>query len=280
MEWNGPKFIEKVMSPEQCWGLREGKIFLYVSKNENILCKHFSNSEEKSCSYICVPLLAFNEVIGVLHLQLFFLLDAEKKDIIEFYNRNHMMIQNLASQISLSISNIKLNEILKIRSTRDVLTGLYNRIYLEELLEKDLQRAKRKNSSVAIVMMDLDHFKNVNDRYGHESGDIVLKQVSSLITLRLRTSDVACRYGGEEIVIILYDISVENVLEKINELKLSISELEFHFADLLKITASFGIAMFPEHGDDVQQIIKAADGSLYVSKKLGRNRITLYNSTL
>ncbi len=277
-EWGEPRFIEKVMSPEQCWGLREGKIFLYVSKNENVLCKHFIKSEEKICSYICVPLLAFNEVIGVLHLQLLFLADAEEKDIIEFYNRNHMTIQNLASQISLSISNIRLSEILKKRSTRDALTGLYNRVYLEEFFEKDLQRAKRKKTSVAVVMMDLDHFKNVNDLYGHESGDVVLKKISNLITLELRNSDVACRYGGEEIIIILYDITVKDALEKINELKVSISELEFHFADLVRITASFGIAMFPEHGEDVQQLTKAADEALYLSKKLGRNRIMLYHS--
>lgn len=274
-EWNEPEVMEKVISPDQCWGLRQGKIYFYLNENENIACKHRAGIDPHNAS-ICVPLLALNEILGILYLQITQSRNMQQSEIINLYEKNSLMIQSVAGQISLSISNIKLQEVLKTSSTRDLLTNLYNRSYLNETFERDLQRAKRKDSPMAIVMMDLDFFKDVNDTYGHEAGDIVLREIGKLLIAQTRTSDIVCRYGGEEIIIILYDTPLDEAIEKIEHLRTDISTLEFRFVNLLTITASFGIAMFPEQGETPEQLIKAADEALYLSKKAGRNRVTVY----
>jgi diguanylate cyclase (GGDEF)-like protein len=278
-EWNEPNVTEHIFTPDQCWGLRQGKIYFYINKDESMPCKH-SEGESHIRSYVCMPLLALNEVVGVLHLQITNSHDMDQNEIIKLYENNNLMIQNIAGQISLSISNIKLYEVLKQRSTRDLLTGLYNRSYLSDTFERDVQRAKRNNTSIVVIMMDIDFFKNVNDTYGHEAGDAVLREVSKLLTRELRKSDIACRYGGEEFLIILYDTVSQDASERIEQLRQKISNLQFHFVALFSITVSFGIAMFPEDGNNSEELIKAADQALYVSKKTGRNKVTVYNNTL
>jgi diguanylate cyclase (GGDEF)-like protein len=278
-EWNEPNVTEHIFTPDQCWGLRQGKIYFYINKDESMPCKH-SEGESHIRSYVCMPLLALNEVVGVLHLQITNSHDMDQNEIIKLYENNNLMIQNIAGQISLSISNIKLYEVLKQRSTRDLLTGLYNRSYLSDTFERDVQRAKRNNTSIVVIMMDIDFFKNVNDTYGHEAGDAVLREVSKLLTLELRKSDIACRYGGEEFLIILYDTVFQDASERIEQLRQKISNLQFHFVALFSITVSFGVAMFPENGNNSEELIKAADQALYVSKKTGRNKVTVYNNTL
>lgn len=278
-EWNEPNVTEHIFTPDQCWGLRQGKIYFYINKDESMPCKH-SEGESHIRSYVCMPLLALNEVVGVLHLQITNSHDMDQNEIIKLYENNNLMIQNIAGQISLSISNIKLYEVLKQRSTRDLLTGLYNRSYLSDTFERDVQRAKRNNTSIVVIMMDIDFFKNVNDTYGHEAGDAVLREVSKLLTLELRKSDIACRYGGEEFLIILYDTVFQDASERIEQLRQKISNLQFHFVALFSITVSFGVAMFPEDGNNSEELIKAADQALYVSKKTGRNKVTVYNNTL
>jgi diguanylate cyclase (GGDEF)-like protein len=278
-EWNEPNVTEHIFTPDQCWGLRQGKIYFYINKDESMPCKH-SEGESHIRSYVCMPLLALNEVVGVLHLQITNSHDMDQNEIIKLYENNNLMIQNIAGQISLSISNIKLYEVLKQRSTRDLLTGLYNRSYLSDTFERDVQRAKRNNTSIVVIMMDIDFFKNVNDTYGHEAGDAVLREVSKLLTRELRKSDIACRYGGEEFLIILYDTVFQDASERIEQLRQKISNLQFHFVALFSITVSFGVAMFPEDGNNSEELIKAADQALYVSKKTGRNKVTVYNNTL
>ncbi|MBP9727604.1 MAG: diguanylate cyclase, partial [Gammaproteobacteria bacterium] len=189
-EWNEPNVTEHIFTPDQCWGLRQGKIYFYINKDESMPCKH-SEGESHIRSYVCMPLLALNEVVGVLHLQITNSHDMDQNEIIKLYENNNLMIQNIAGQISLSISNIKLYEVLKQRSTRDLLTSLYNRSYLSDTFERDVQRAKRNNTSIVVIMMDIDFFKNVNDTYGHEAGDAVLREVSKLLTRELRKSDIA-----------------------------------------------------------------------------------------
>ena len=276
-EWNSPKLREKIFSPTQCWSLRQGRIHTYYHDEAGIICEHNENTADLP-SYVCVPMLAQNEIIGVLYLEILQASGKVQQAIQKLVEQNQLMIQNLAGQIALSISNIKLHEILKTRSTRDPLTNLYNRAYLNETLERDIQRAKRKNISIAIVMMDLDHFKNANDAYGHEAGDSILKQIAKLLTENIRESDIICRYGGEEFLIVFYDTTLESTVARIEHIRKIISELQFNFSGILySPTASFGIAMYPEHGDEnPDKLIKASDEAMYQSKHNGRNKATVY----
>lgn len=277
-KWNTVRANVDTFNPEECWGYRQGKIYCHFG-NESISCKHYEKfeTEDEQLYCMCVPMLAKNDLLGILYIEL----QNESKISIEQVHQiiedNFLLIQNVAAEIAMALSNIKLHEAFKVRSTRDSLTNLYNRSYLHEILERDLYQAKRNKFSLAFVMIDLDLFKNINDKYGHDSGDEVLIQVANLFKNNMRKSDLASRYGGEEFLIILYNTSIKDALSRLEILRQSISNLKFNFEnDEVSITASFGVAMYPDDGEDPEKIIKAADIALYQSKAAGRNRITVY----
>ncbi|MBA2652734.1 MAG: diguanylate cyclase [Tatlockia sp.] len=279
-EWNSPKSIEKVFSPQQCWGLRQGKNYIYLKKSTNLACEHMRSND--SLSYFCIPLLAQNDVIGLLHMLIIDSENSSEEEILELYKTHELLIKNLAAQLALAIANIQLRETLKTRSIRDPLTGLYNRMYLSEFLERDLQRSKRENAPVFIVMMDIDYFKKLNDNYGHDAGDMVLKDLGQLLQDNIRGSDIICRYGGEEFLLILYDTNFDIGHERVEKLRILISQLEVSLRGTIldRITASFGLAIFPKDGTSVETLITAADRALYQSKKNGRNQVTVYNKSM
>lgn len=273
MLWNDPKMKTIMFSPGQCWALLQGKIYFYSNASEKIPCKH--QIQEKIENYICIPLLAQNEVVGVLYLESKKLTlddNSIQEDI------NQPLIENIAAHISLAIANIKLHETLKMRAIIDPLTTLYNRSYLNESLERDVQRANRQKSRLVIVMMDIDDFKMINDTYGHEAGDRVLHEIGKTLSQNTRQSDLLCRYGGEEFLIALYDASKEEAYKQIESLRQQIEKMVVSFGHniLGSFSASFGIAICPEDGDTMEKVIAAADTALYQSKNTGKNKITLY----
>ena len=159
----------------------------------------------------------------------------------------------------------------------DELTGLYNRRYFDETLRRELFRAERMRASLAVVMIDLDHFKRMNDTYGHEAGDLVLRTVGRCLREGVRRSDIACRYGGEELVLVLPECDAAAARTCAETLRKTISALELHHGDaaLPQVTASFGIAMWPAHGEDAHTLVQAADRALYAAKHGGRNRVCM-----
>lgn len=164
---------------------------------------------------------------------------------------------------------------------RDPLTGLYNRRFLDETLPRELSRAKREGYSLALIMIDLDHFKQVNDTYGHAAGDEVLKALSAILEESARESDFVCRYGGEEFLIALPRMSPEQARQRVEAWCLELSEAPTRHADFtIVVTFSAGIAAFPDNGTDVQTLLLRADEALYRSKNEGRNRITCFEATI
>src|SRR5215467_4193857 len=166
---------------------------------------------------------------------------------------------------------------LQEQAISDPLTGLYNRRYLNEFLPRELARSGRSNMPVALLLFDLDHFKRVNDSYGHEAGDIVLTAVGNLLRGNVRGSDIACRYGGEEFALILPETGADAALRRAEDIRLAISTLSLVYAGqpLGKVTASFGIAVFPDHAQDTDDLLRVADVALYAAKGAGRNRIVV-----
>ncbi|KGP62609.1 hypothetical protein EP47_00935, partial [Legionella norrlandica] len=184
---------EMIISPEQCWALRRGQNHRFHHAENSIFCEHLKQTPSVP-SYLCIPLQAQNDNVGLLYLEL---KNTEKLSETEFnqlVNQQESLIINISESIASSIANIKLRDALRVRSIRDPLTGLYNRSYLEECFSREIQRAKRHNAQLAIVMMDLDHFKTLNDTYGHDAGDLALIEVSKLLQQEIRQSDIACRY--------------------------------------------------------------------------------------
>jgi diguanylate cyclase (GGDEF)-like protein len=163
---------------------------------------------------------------------------------------------------------------LREQAITDPLTGLYNRRYLWEFLRREWIRAKRKDESIAVIMIDLDHFKRVNDAHGHQAGDFVLMAVAGLLRNQIRSSDIVCRYGGEEFALVLPETSLENVRLRAEHIRAAIKRLDLRHQDvpLGRITASLGVALFPHHADDPDSLIRAADEAMYEAKHLGRDR--------
>lgn len=170
---------------------------------------------------------------------------------------------------------------LQEQAIRDPLTGLYNRRYLTEALDSELSRAERETIPLSLIMMDIDHFKKINDTYGHQVGDQFLKEIATLLKKLCRTSDIACRFGGEEFVLILPGANEQVSFERANDLRLKCNEIQLHHnSEFLRITVSIGISTYPLHSQNASELIILADQALYQSKNEGRNRVTTWGEQL
>ena len=160
------------------------------------------------------------------------------------------------------------------------ITGLFNRRYLEETLEREIYRGRRKGASLGLIMLDLDHFKQFNDTYGHEAGDNLLRTLGKFLAERVRREDVACRYGGEEFVLILAEASSEIVRQRAEDIRREFPKLQIlHRGQVLEsVTLSLGVAMFPDHGATGRDVLRAADDAMYRAKAQGRNRVVVAES--
>jgi diguanylate cyclase (GGDEF)-like protein len=166
---------------------------------------------------------------------------------------------------------------VKDEAVTDPLTGLSNRRYLWHFLPYELLRVARRESSLAVIMIDLDHFKRVNDIHGHEAGDLVLTKVAALLRSHIRDSDIASRYGGEEFVLVLPDATLEGTKRRADAIRNAIRELKLEHLGkpITGVTASIGIAMFPDHAEDSESLMRIVDDLLYEAKRSGRDRIVV-----
>jgi diguanylate cyclase (GGDEF)-like protein len=183
----------------------------------------------------------------------------------------------VAAQLGLALANVQLRETLRTQSIRDPLTGLFNRRYMEETLDREAHRARRASGSTSVLMVDIDGFKEQNDSFGHDAGDAILRELAALLVRNLRKEDVACRYGGEEFVLVLPDAALEHAARRAEQLRLAVKQMRVahHELSLGPITVSIGVSAFPEHGADAQTLLRAADAALYVSKRQGKDRVTV-----
>jgi diguanylate cyclase (GGDEF)-like protein len=170
-----------------------------------------------------------------------------------------------------------LRDALRAQSMRDPLTGLYNRRYLTEMLDREIRRAARAEQPLGILMLDLDHFKKFNDTYGHEAGDTVLRETASFLVRSIRAEDFVCRYGGEEFVVVLptADLRIAGLRAEAIRARLREIVIMHQGRSLGLVTASIGVAALPQHGTTEREILQAADAALYRAKKAGRDRVVL-----
>ena len=183
----------------------------------------------------------------------------------------------VADQIGLALANLRLRETLRSQAIRDPLTGLYNRRYMEGSLEREVRRAERNQRSIGIIMIDLDHFKKLNDTLGHDAGDTVLREVGAFLQTHIRGEDIACRYGGEEFTLILPEVTLEVTRERAEQLRTEFKQLDLRhrYQSFGIITLSLGVAVFPQHGSTAPAVMRAADSALYRAKETGRDRVVI-----
>jgi diguanylate cyclase (GGDEF)-like protein/PAS domain S-box-containing protein len=277
--WGEKLTTEKTFSPDSCWGLRRGKLHPVGDRSSPMRCAHVHSTVP---GYACVPLSAHGEILGVLYIE-----KASSsaippgllpEDQMESLGRQGSAV---GERISLAIATLRLREVLRSQSIRDPLTGLFNRRYMEESLERELRRTERNGQPVGFIMLDIDHFKHFNDTFGHQAGDALLRALGDLVGERTRGQDVACRYGGEEFCLILSGASKEATRKRAELLRDEVKRLSVTHAGrvLGKVSLSFGVAACPEDGRTADALVRAADQALYSAKAAGRDRIALASDT-
>lgn len=264
--WGNPLYSETIFHPKDCWALRRGRVHWMGSDRHELICNHI-NHKDPPAESLCIPMIAQGETLGLLYL-----CTTAPHTIAESKQR---LARTVAEQVGMAIANLTLRETLQNQSIRDPLTGLFNRRYLEEFLTKEIDRAQRNHYSIGIIMLDIDNFKQFNDTLGHEAGDFVLQEIGYLLKKMIRVSDVACRYGGEEMTVILPESSLEDTYIKAEELREAIAQLKLNYNGkrLEGLTASCGVACFPDRGTTGNAVIIAADAALYQAKGSGRNKV-------
>jgi diguanylate cyclase (GGDEF)-like protein/hemerythrin-like metal-binding protein/PAS domain S-box-containing protein len=254
---------------ESCWAIRRGHRHEVANPANGMVCSHFRQVPTEP--YLCLPLVVLGETLGLLHV------DFQPDAGVDQTARLTQLSVTVGEALKLALSNIRLREALREQASRDPLTGLFNRRYLDESLNREVHRAVRENTPLSLLMIDIDHFKTFNDQFGHEAGDRVLIEVSNCIRNNLRQSDIACRYGGEEIAVVMPASTAADVRRRVDGLvdQLKVMNLFAGEKALPRITISAGIATLPQHGSDSDVLLRSADHALYAAKRAGRNRVVV-----
>jgi diguanylate cyclase (GGDEF)-like protein/PAS domain S-box-containing protein len=271
--WGDPDSQDKFFSPDACWGIRRGRIQFIGTDHEELICNHIQVLDNKNLAYLCIPLMAQNDIYGLLFMEIL-------PENIELYSDNQQLLLNAFAELSaLALANVRLRENLRYQSIRDPLTGLYNRRYLEDFLFKQINQAERTHEPLTILMLDLDHFKKINDTYGHEAGDTILKQLGSILQSDIRSGDIAARFGGEEFIIVFYNTDTTTAKKRAESIRNAVALIQTKYGaqPIGPITISIGIAEYPAHGRTAPELIENADKALYIAKKNGRNQVVVFS---
>ena len=268
--WGENPPAEVIFGYDECWALRRSKAHSFNSAAAGLRCQHVSVS--LPVTSLCIPLMAQGEAMGILHLQ------SPRQWPAEQLATARQLGTTVAEGMALALANQRLREIMRNQAIRDSLTGLYNRRYLEETLEREVHRGNRLGICIGIIMMDLDHFKPYNDSYGHTAGDEVLRAAGHLIQNQVRGEDIACRYGGEEFLLIMPGASLEVVQHRAETIVREVKQLHLQNHALHPITISAGVAIFPDNGATADLVLQAADQALYRAKAAGRDRVMVAGS--
>jgi diguanylate cyclase (GGDEF)-like protein/PAS domain S-box-containing protein len=269
--WGDAPILPVTFSPRDCWALRRGGPYEIGDPAHGVSCRHFSRPPTHA--YLCLPLVVRGEIVGLLHVS------ADGALAEEQFRESRTLAVTVGESIKLALSNLKLQEALREQAIRDPLTGLFNRRYLDETLPRELHRHQRAGEPLAVAMLDLDRFKHFNDAYGHEAGDTVLRAVGNLLRRFLRAGDLACRYGGEELTVVLPGSSSGDAWARLDALRQAVIDLHLPMPHqegaLPAITVSIGVALAAVGEIDAAALLGRADAALYRAKEQGRNRVVV-----
>lgn len=251
----------------QCWALRRGQPYHLPAGDPGLRCGHVdAEATLDDVSTLCVPLIAHGGTIGLLHVS-----GPRRGE-----NDNDFdLVNQIAEQLSLAIANQQLRDTLRIQSLRDPLTGLFNRRYLEESFAREMQRCERRGLPLSVLMLDVDHFKRFNDTHGHAAGDALLALVGRLIQSSVRADDIACRYGGEEFLVVMPELDASAACARAEDIRRAVGTATVQHAGrvLGPVTISVGVATFPDDGITPELVQQIADATLYRAKAEGRDRV-------
>lgn len=264
-EWLSPEGKTSPFHPDECWAVRRGQSHPPVHGEPDIGCYHLP--ETCHSHSLCVPLIAQGEAIGLLSFQ----------NLNEQTASTRAYLELMAEALGLALANQRLRDALLEKALYDPLTGLRNRHHLEDMLGTQLNLAMRSKEPLSCLMIDIDHFKHINDRFGHEAGDGVIKSVAAIIQRVVRDQGTAFRYGGEEFLVLLNGMDEEAASRVATDIYNGVREMALRFAgtDIGHVDVSIGVASYPEHVQS-DNLLRAADVALYRAKELGRARIVSF----
>ncbi len=262
--WGSDASKKDIIYAQQCKAFALGKYYLYNAE-PSAYCNHMSDVAMQMT--YCSLLQTSDKTLGLLVINGTEQLSDDQRQI----------LGTMTDRISLTLHNLQLRHSLLQQAIKDPLTNLYNRRYLDETLKRELERAKRNEQPLSIIVADIDYFKQINDQFGHDAGDEVLKALGELLSTSFRIQDIACRYGGEEFVIVLPDTHSDDALKRAETLRENVKQIKLHLADstLELFTISIGVSAFPHHGETAQLLIKHADTAMYRAKESGRDRVEM-----
>ncbi|MEF3100401.1 diguanylate cyclase [Raoultella terrigena] len=263
--WLSPPDEPALFHPDDCWAVRRGLSHPPVNGEPDIACYHLPESSAE-CS-LCVPLIAQGEAIGLLSF----------RNVTPATAPSRAYLELMAEALGLALANQRLRNALLEKALFDSLTGLRNRHHLEDALHTQMNLAVRNGTPLSCLMIDIDHFKAINDRYGHEAGDLVIKNVATIVQRAVRDIGMAFRYGGEEFLVLLAGTNEESALACAEDIYNNVRNmtLRYGLSEMGQIDVSIGIASFPQHTQS-DSLLRAADAALYRAKELGRSRIVSF----
>ncbi len=276
LRWGEPAGIKSdFLASDECWGLRTGRVHLVEVPELGLLCRHLP--EPAPSWLICAPMIARGETLGLLHMWIGAGNQAAKDAPIPQSLDLTWPVRTMAERLALTVSDMRLREALRAESICDPLTGWYNRRHMEEALERDICRATRSGRPLSLLMLDIDNFKDFNDAFGHEAGDVALQSMCRMLKSLIRSEDVACRYGGDEFLLILPESSAGFAAQRAEEMRIAVGQtaLQYQSRWLKPMTLSYGIATFPEDGRTAHELLRAADFALLRGKRPEHDRARL-----
>ncbi|BCL34859.1 diguanylate cyclase [Nostoc sp. MS1] len=267
--WGAEKQSKEIFSKSDCWALRRGKLNLLSPSNLGLICNHLEHPV--SGSHLCVPLLGQAEVVGFLHIHALEEIGAEEQKIAEI----------IARYLAFALNNLLMKQRLTYDNLRDSLTGLFNPNYLQTITEQRLAEAERLRHSLGVVFLDIDNFKFYNSRYGHLTANIALKALAKQLLKSIRSFDIACRWGGDEFVIIMPNVTMETLNERVEQLRIDIFQMQLKDGEqiLESVTASFGIAI-SEPGITVKDLLDRANQAMLEAKRTFKNHVVVYRQAI
>lgn len=271
--WGEKALQETVFSSEECRAMRRGQPHEVVGANSPVRCPHLTHLTQANT--ICAPLNGSGETLGVLCVRASpYELSQPRETQARLSESRKRIVETIAGHVALMLTNLRLRDRLKAQSIRDPVTGLFNRRYLDETLPRELHRAARNGKCVSVIMCDIDCFKQFNDANGHIAGDDLLRSFGELVQKTVRAGDIACRYGGDEFVLLLLDTPLDTAKRRAELLQREFERLLIPVGQksLSPGTFSVGISVHPDHGVTPSALLQAADQALYSNKSMRGNR--------
>ncbi|MEL6377460.1 MAG: diguanylate cyclase, partial [Pseudomonadota bacterium] len=271
-EWNRGEALHAHIQPDDCWALRRGRVLRYGAGLADLTCSHVDRNGERDTDdlhYTCIPIIAHGDTVGLLHIRF----PEGSSQSTEDDDRINFAIQ-CAEQISLAVANVRLRDELEEQSTRDPLTGLFNRRHFMNRFRTGMAAFHKHRHPLSLVSIDADHFKKINDVYGHDAGDVVLRNLSDTFTSVIEDGDMLARVGGEEFCLILHEQDFAAAHAKAERVRQAVEAMDINYDGVLlpRVTISCGVATADKDAT-IKSLLRSSDEALYKAKDTGRNRV-------